>query len=112
MPKQLKRLIGPTQLGVTGVSESSLCTPATGTQAVLRHIKATNCDTSSTHYLCISIGADSVGNRIVDQIPIAANAEYERWGVYVISAAEIVCASADAASKIALTVNGDLYTLG
>lgn len=112
MPRQLKRLIGPTQLGANKVSESSLCTPATGTRAVLRHIKATNCDTSATHYLCMSIGTDDVGNRIIDQIPIAANAEYDRWGSYVVEAGEVLCSSADTASKIALTVNGDLITLG
>lgn len=112
MARQAKRLIGPTQLGITGTSESSLCTPATGTSAVLRYIKATNCDTSATHYLCVSIGADSVGNRIIDQIPIAPNAEYERWIRVSVATSEIVCASADAASKIALTVDGDLITLG
>lgn len=112
MPKQLKRLIGPTQLGVTGTAESSLCTPATSTQAVLRHIQATNTDPSTVHYLCISIGADAAATRIVDQVQIAGGSEYARWVTHVVAAAEIVCASADASSKVTLTVNGDLYTIG
>lgn len=112
MARQRKRLVGPSQLGVTNTAESSLCTPATGTAAVLKYIKATNCDTSATHYLCVSIGADVVANRVVDQIPIAPNTEYERWIDVPVATAEIVCASADAASKIALTISGDLLTLG
>lgn len=112
MPKQLKRLVGPTQLGITGTSESSLCTPAAGTQAVLKHIQATNTDATATHYLCVSIGADAAATRIVDQVAIAPNGEYSRWVTHVIAASEIVCASADATSKVTLTVNGDLYTLG
>lgn len=112
MPRQLKRLVGPSALGVTGVTESSLCTPATGTQAVLRHIQATNTDPSTTHYLCVSIGADVQATRIVDQVAISGGSEYSRFVTHVIAAAEIVCASADTANKIALTINGDLYTLG
>lgn len=112
MPKQLKRLAGPTALNVTNTSESSLCTPAAGTQAVLRHIQATNTDPAATHYLCISIGADIAANRIVDQVAIAPNSEYARWVSHVIAAAEIVCASADTNAKVTLTINGDLYTVG
>lgn len=112
MPKLLKRLVGPTSLGVTGTSESSLCTPASGTQCTLKHIQATNTDPAATHYLCISIGADAAATRIVDQIAIGANSEYSRWVTHVIAAAEIVCASADTASKIALTINGTLDSLG
>lgn len=112
MPKLLKRLVGPTALGITGTSESSLCTPATGTQATLKHIQATNTDPAATHYLCISIGADIAANRIVDQKSIAPNDEYARWVTHVVAAAEIVCASADTAAKITLTINGTLDTLG
>ncbi len=111
MPKQLKRLAGPAAVPLIASSEVSVCTPASGTQAVLRHIQATNNDTS-THYLCISIGTDVQANRIVDQVAIPANGEYARFVTHVVGATEIVCAGADAANKIAITINGDLYTLG
>lgn len=111
MPKTPIRL-GPTSLGITGTAESSLCTPAAGTKFVLRHIQATNTDPAVTNYLCISIGADAAATRIVDQVAIAPNSEYARWVTHSVAAAEIICASASTASKIALTMNGDLITLG
>ena len=112
MARAQKRLVGPTQLGVTNTAESSLCTPASSTKVIMRYIKATNTDPSTTHYLCLSIaGADVAANRVIDQIPILGGAEYERWILWNIEATEILCSSADAASKITLTMNGDLYTL-
>lgn len=103
---------GPTQAKAVGTSDVSHCTPASGTKAVLRHIKATNCDTSTTHYLCVSVGANTTGNRFIDQIPIAPNAEYDRWLELNVAAAEIVCVGADTADKITVTFDGYLYTIG
>ena len=111
MARAQKRLVGPTQLGVTNTAESSLCTPASSTKVIMRYIKATNTDPSTTHYLCVAIGADVAANRVIDQIPILGGAEYERWILWNIESADILCASADTGSKIALTMNGDLYTL-
>lgn len=105
------RLVGPTQLGVTGVAESSLCSPASGSSVKLTYIKATNTDAAATHYLCVSIGADAAATRVVDQVAIAANDEYERWIAWVLTSSDILCASADAASKITLTMNGKLQTV-
>ena len=101
--------IGPTQLGVTNTAESSLCSPGAGTGVIIKHIQATNTDTAA-HYLCIAIGADVAANRIVDQVSIAANSEYARFVAHVLKNADIVCASADTASKITLTMRGDLLT--
>lgn len=106
-----KRLVGPTQLGVTGTAESSLCSPASGSAVKLTYIKATNNDAAATHYLCVSIGADAAATRIVDQYAIPANDEYERWIAWVLSSSDILCASADTASKITLTLNGKLTTV-
>lgn len=107
MAKLLTRL-GPTQLGVTGVAESSLCSPASGTRFELRHIMATNTDTS-THYLCISIGADAAATRIIDQVAITANTDFERFVLVNLTSSDILCASADAASKVTLTMDGYKY---
>lgn len=103
-----KRLVGPTQLGVTNTAESSLCSPAAGTSVKMTYIKATNTDPAATHYLCVAIGADVAANRVVDQVAIAANDEYERWIAWVLVSGDILCASADATSKVTLTLNGKL----
>lgn len=105
-----KRLVGPTQLGVTGTAESSLCSPASGTSVKLTYIKATNTDTI-TSYLCVSIGADAAATRVIDQVAIAANDEYERWIAWVLVNGDILCASASVASKVTLTINGKLTTV-
>ena len=102
-----KRLVGPTQLGVTNTAESSLCSPAAGTGVIIKHIQATNTD-SVTHYLCIAIGADVAATRIVDQVAITANNEYARFVAHVLKNPDILCSSADTASKITLTMRGDL----
>lgn len=109
MSKTLTRL-GPTQLNVTNTSESSLCSPAAGTRFELRHIMATNTDAAATHYLCVSIGADVAANRILDQVAIAPNTDFERFVLVNLTSSDILCASADAASKITLTQDGYLYT--
>lgn len=102
--------LGPTQLNVTNTSESSLCSPPAGTGVIIKHIQATNNDAAATHYLCISVGADIAANRIVDQVAIAANGEYARFVAHVLKNADILCASADAASKVTLTIRADVLT--
>lgn len=109
MAKLLTRL-GPTQLNVTNTSESSLCSPAAGTRFEIRHIMATNTDPAATHYLCVSIGADVAANRILDQVAIAPNTDFERFVLVNLTSSDILCASADAASKITLTTDGYLQT--
>lgn len=111
MPK-LPIRVGPANVDVITAS-ASICTPAAGTKVVLRHIQATNTDPAVTHYFCLSIGAiATIANRIVDQVAIAPNSEYARWVTHSVAAAEIICAGADTTAKIALTINGDLITLG
>jgi hypothetical protein len=109
--KKTVRIAGPANVPVAA-SSASICNPATGRRAVIRYIKATNCDTSATHYLCLSVGAiATVANRFVDQIPIVANGEY---GVFVqvpIEAGEDLCSAADTTGKIALTVTGEIESL-
>ena len=92
-------------LGVTGVTESSMCSPAAGQQVTIKHIQATNTDTI-TSYLCISIGADTAATRIVDQVSIAPGGEYSRWVTHMLKSGDILCASASVAAKVTLTLTG------
>ncbi len=105
----LGKTVGPIRLvsalGVTNNAESSMCSPAAGQQVTLKYFKATNTDTI-TSYLCVSIGADVAATRVIDQVAIAANSEYERWINWVLKSGDILCASASVAAKVTLTIQG------
>jgi hypothetical protein len=92
-------------LGVTNTAESSMCSPAAGQQVTIKHIKATNTD-SITSYLCVSIGADVAATRIIDQVAIAANSEYNQFATHILKSGDILCASASVAAKVTLTIDG------
>ena len=104
--------LGPVSLPVTNAAgETSICSPAAGTGVILKHIQAVNTDAAATHYFCLSIGVDAQGTRIVDQAPLAAQGgEYARFVAHVLKNPDILCCSADAASKITMTIRADLLT--
>lgn len=103
--------LGPISLPTTGAAgETSICSPAAGTAVIIKHIQAVNTDAAATHYFCLSIGADAQGTRIVDQAPIAAQGEYARFVAHVLKNPDILCCSADAASKLTMTLRGDLLS--
>lgn len=95
-----------------GTSDVSICTPATSTKAEVRYIKVTNTDAAVTYYLCVSTGTNVAANRVIDQIPIPANTEYERHVFWPLAAAEILCIGSGTADKLTVTVSGHLYTVG
>ncbi len=96
------------QLGVTNTAESSMCSPSAGKTVTLKYIKATNADPSTVHYLCVSIGADVSATRIIDAEQIAGGGSFERFVSHILVNGDILCASADAGSKVTLTITGTI----
>lgn len=108
--KQNLRL-GPIDVFGITVSDVSICTPAAASAYTIKHIQWTNTDTV-THYVCLSIGANTRANRIVDQVAIAANSEYSRYVMHIVGPGELLCPAADTAAKTELTIEGYLEKIG
>jgi hypothetical protein len=88
-----------------------MCTPGAGKVATIKYVKATNTDTI-TSYLCIGIGnMSTIANRLVDQVAIAANSEYERWVNWVIGSGDALCAATSVTLKVELIMTGTLETI-
>lgn len=102
------RLAGPAQLGNAA---ATLYTVPSTTKTIVRHIHLFNADTVA-HTITISITADAASKRIYDAYSLAAGTELDRWGYYVLEAAEILQGFADTASKVTYTIDGDQLTLG
>lgn len=107
MPKTLKRLYGPAQLGNTTATRYTV--PAS-TKTIIRKIHVAN-PTGGSVDLTMSIGADAAGTRIADGYPVAADSYVTFWGPWTMDAAEILAAHASAATSLVMVVDGEEHTL-
>jgi hypothetical protein len=53
----------------------------------------------------------TIANRLVDQVAIAANSEYERWVNWVIGSGDALCAATSVTLKVELIMTGTLETI-
>ena len=95
---------------VTNAAATKYTVPA-GQRIVIRHIHVQN-PTGSPVTFTMSIGTDAAGTRIFDAYSIAANTLLDHFGIYALTAAEIIQAFAGTTNVVTLTIDGDLYMIG
>lgn len=114
MARKAIRMYGPALL--TNSAATKITVPAS-TKYVIRQIHLQNND-ASAHTVTISIGADAAGTRLLDAFSLAAKAAgvqtsmLDLFGYWVMDAAEILQALADANSVVNITIFGDELTAG
>jgi plastocyanin len=103
------RLAGPEYL--TGAA-ANLYNPAANTYGVLKHLHFAN-DDSVAHNVTIYIGAtggSAGGTELFKSFVIAANGTYDWYSSGVrMAATDYLTGLADTASKVAVTVAGEVY---
>lgn len=77
---------------------------------IIRHIHVSN-PTAGAVTFTMSIGADAAATRIFDAHSIAANSEFDHFGLYVLVAAEIVQALSGTNNVLTLTIDGERSVL-
>lgn len=101
----MKRIVGPTQLGNAA---ATLYTGPTGIRTVIKRIHIVN-PTTTAYTFTLSIGADGAGTELYKAQSIAANGGYfDDYANYTLEPTDILQGYASTASKLTITVNGDL----
>lgn len=90
---------------ITAAAATKYTVPA-GLRFIMRHLHFQNTGAGAVNFTA-SIGADAAGTRIFDAYPVAANGLIDHYGIYVLSAAEVIQALASIAQGT-LTIDGDL----
>lgn len=99
------RAYGPAQLPSSSATRYTV--PA-GRIAVLRHIHVIN-PTAGAVTVTVSIGTDATGTRLFSGKSLAAGAEYDHLGYWVLGPGEVLQANASSGSSLVMTVFGDEY---
>lgn len=102
MADTLKRLYGPAVLTTSVVT---LYTVPALTSTVLRYIRFVN-TTATDRTVTMSIGADAAATRIFAAMTVPANGSMDWTGTIPLVAAEIIQASASAATAINVIISG------
>lgn len=97
-----KRFVGPLEL--SNVAATVLTVPGGAIDTVL-DIEAVATDGLS-HTFTLSIGADAVGTRYYDSIPVTPGLPFHGTVFLPLDAAEILQAFADTATGVTLTISG------
>lgn len=108
MARTAKRLFGPAQ--VSNAAATKYTVPAL-TKTLVRHVRVQNPSASPVDFT-MSIGADAVGTRLYDGLPIPADSGVDWYPYCVVDAAEIIQAFAGTNNILTLTAWGDELTLG
>jgi hypothetical protein len=106
----IKRLAGPAYIAN---SATNIYNPSANTYGVIYHIHVVNTDTSArTFTLYIgATGGSAAGTEIFKDHSLAAKAEFDFYCELRIDVADFLSGIADAASKVVITVEGQLYPL-
>lgn len=99
------RAYGPAQLPSS--SATAYTVPA-GKIAVIRHIRVSN-PTGGALTFTMSIGADAAGTRLISGRSVAAGADFDHIGYWVLSPGEILAVNASAGASLVMAVFGDEY---
>ncbi len=100
----MKRIVGPTQLSNAA---ATLYTAPTGIRAVIKRIHIVN-PTATAYAFTLSIGADAAGTELYKTQSIASGGYFDDYANYTLEPADILQGFAGTASKLTITVNGDL----
>lgn len=102
-----KRLVGPVQIA-TG--PATVYTVPAVTKTTVRHIHVYN-PGGGTVKLTMSIGADAAGTRVFDAFPVAEDVPFDHYGIYHLSATEVIQLAADVNNQLVIVIDGEEYTL-
>ena len=112
MPRADATFVQPTLL--TAVAATVGTSPALGAAGlggkwIIRHIHISNTD-SSARTVNVSIGADSVTNRLVSGKSIAANDVLDLYGIWEVPVSTVLQAFASLTSVVSIEISGTLNT--
>lgn len=99
------RAYGPAQLPSSSATRYTV--PADRI-AVLRHIHVIN-PTAGAITITVSIGTDAAGTRLFSGKSLAAGAEYDHLGYWVLGPTEFLQANASSGASVVMSVFGDEY---
>lgn len=103
MADTAKRLIGP--IALTTTAATTLYTVPASTTTILRSIHVNN-ESAATATFTMSIGTDGAGKRLFSAVDIPTKSVLDWSGFIVMTATEIIQASAGTATALTLTVSG------
>ena len=107
MPRADATFVQPVLL--TAAAATVGTSPAAGSKWIIRHIHFSNSD-ATARTVNISIGADSVTNRLVSGKSVAANDVLDLYGIWEVPASTIIQAFASLTSVVSCEVSGTLNT--
>jgi len=103
MADTAKRIVGP--IALTTTAATTLYTVPASTTTILRSVHVNN-ESAATATFTLSIGADAAGKRLWSAHDIPTKSSFDWSGFIVMTAAEIIQASAGSATALTLTISG------